>query len=131
MKKDFRFYKESKPFKWFDLIVAGVILILLVSLLLVLFLPRKASAGVEVYYKGELVRTVPFDGSAYPVLKYNGVVIIIEDEKVYVSESSCKNQYCVEHAPISKSGESIVCLPNQVVVKIYGAEKSDVDGVTR
>ncbi|MBQ7652980.1 MAG: NusG domain II-containing protein [Clostridia bacterium] len=131
MKKDFRYYKESKPFRLWDLAVVGVILIMVVALLLVLFLPRQEAAGVKIYYKGELVRTVAFDGSAYPVLKYNGVTIVIEEGKAYVYESTCKNQYCVKHAPISKSGESIVCLPNQVVVKIYGGEKSEVDEVTK
>ena len=131
MKKDFRFYKESKPFKIWDVVVIGVIILLVVALLLVLFLPRQEAAGVKVYYKGQLVKTVPFDGSAYPILKYNGVTIYIEEGKAYVYESTCKNQYCVKHAPISKSGESIVCLPNQVTVVIYGGEKSEVDEVTR
>jgi len=131
MKKDFNFYKNSKPFKIWDVIVIGVIVAFLVALLLVLFLPKQQASGVNVYYKGKLVKTVEFDGSAYPILKYGGVTIYIEEGKAYVHDSTCKNQYCVKHSAISKSGESIVCLPNQVVITIYGKDKSEVDGVTR
>ena len=54
--------------------------------------------------------------------KYN--IVSIKDGKVYVSEASCKNQVCVRHGVISRPGESIVCLPNRLVVSIeQGSEE--------
>ena len=50
-------------------------------------------------------------------------VISISGGKVSVSEASCKNQVCVRHGSISHSGESIVCLPNRLVVSIDGGEE--------
>lgn len=47
-------------------------------------------------------------------------VITIKGGKVSMTEASCHNQVCVHHSPISYSGESIICLPNKVVVKIEG-----------
>ena len=47
-------------------------------------------------------------------------VVVIQDGHVSVTEASCKNQVCVDHADISYSGESIVCLPNRMVVRIEG-----------
>ena len=44
--------------------------------------------------------------------------VCIADGKVSVTEASCKNQVCVHHGEISRSGESIVCLPNRLVVRI-------------
>lgn len=44
--------------------------------------------------------------------------IIIKDGVVYMSDSSCKNQICVNTGKILKKGESIICLPNRVVVEI-------------
>lgn len=32
----------------------------------------------------------------------------------------CPDQICVKHSPISKVGETIICLPNKVVVTIEG-----------
>ena len=48
-------------------------------------------------------------------------VVTIRGGKVSVSEASCKNQVCVNHAEISLTGESIVCLPNRLVVRIEGS----------
>ncbi len=45
-------------------------------------------------------------------------VIVIKNSKVYMKNSSCKNQICVNTDEISKKGESIICLPNQITVEI-------------
>lgn len=44
--------------------------------------------------------------------------IIIKNGIVYMEEASCKNQVCVKTGEISKKGESIICLPNKVIVEI-------------
>ncbi len=55
----------------------------------------------------------------------------IKDGKVSVTEASCKNQVCVKHAAISAAGESIVCLPNRLVVSIEGSgEGGGYDTIT-
>ena len=45
-------------------------------------------------------------------------VVVISGDSVTVTEASCHNQVCVKHAPITRSGESIVCLPNKLIVRI-------------
>ena len=59
-------------------------------------------------------------------------VVEISGGTVSVTEASCKNQVCVKHGAISRSGESIVCLPNRLVVRIEnGAEEGGgYDSVT-
>ena len=59
-------------------------------------------------------------------------VVKIKDGKVSVTEASCLNQVCVHHSEISRSGESIVCLPNRMVVRIEGGrgEGGGYDSVT-
>lgn len=46
--------------------------------------------------------------------------VSIKNGSVEVTESGCANQVCVKHSAISQTGESIICLPNRVVVKIEG-----------
>ena len=46
--------------------------------------------------------------------------ITIKGGKVQVSKSSCKNQICVKQGSISTTHQSIVCIPNRVVVSIEG-----------
>ena len=43
-------------------------------------------------------------------------ILVIENGTAYVKDASCPDGICVNHRPISKSGESIICLPNKVVV---------------
>jgi hypothetical protein len=59
-------------------------------------------------------------------------VVEISGGTVSVTEASCKNQVCVKHGAISRSGESIVCLPNRLVVRIENSaeEGGGYDSVT-
>lgn len=57
-------------------------------------------------------------------------VLNISDGYAEVTEASCRDQICVNHFHIHYSGETIVCLPNKVVVEIVGGEEDDVDGFT-
>jgi hypothetical protein len=50
--------------------------------------------------------------------------IIIKDGKAYMETATCPDGICVNHNPIFRDGESIVCLPNGVVVTII---KNDDD----
>ena len=47
---------------------------------------------------------------------------------VRVSDSDCPGQDCVHTGAISRAGQSIVCLPAQVVISLVGTA-SDVDAV--
>ena len=56
--------------------------------------------------------------------------LIIKDGKVDMVEADCPDQICVDHKSISKNKETIVCLPNKVVVEVVGAEEAELDAVT-
>lgn len=49
-------------------------------------------------------------------------VIVIKNSSVSMTESDCKNQVCVHTGAISKVSQSIICLPNKVVVQIEGKD---------
>lgn len=59
-------------------------------------------------------------------------VIQLERSRVRVKSSTCVSQDCVHTGWISKAGQSIVCLPNRLVVTLSGGSSSaggDVDVV--
>lgn len=62
-----------------------------------------------------------FKGSLYEnkIITLEGNTIEIKDGTVDMIDADCKNQICVDHKPISKNGESIICLPNKVIVEIH------------
>ena len=60
----------------------------------------------------------------------NGInYLVIEDGKAYMRDASCPDGICVEHRPVHREGESIVCLPNKVVILVKGDEGDAPDVV--
>ncbi|MBE5829091.1 MAG: NusG domain II-containing protein [Butyrivibrio sp.] len=57
-------------------------------------------------------------------------VLTIKEGYAQVSEASCPDQICVHHNHIRYQGETIVCLPNKLVVEIHGGEDNGIDGST-
>lgn len=51
--------------------------------------------------------------------------LIIKDGKAFIESASCPDGICVSHRPIFRDGESIVCLPNKVVVTVFTENYSD------
>ena len=51
--------------------------------------------------------------------------LVIRDGRACMATASCPDGICAEHKPIHRNGESIVCLPNRVVVTVRTAEKAD------
>lgn len=58
-------------------------------------------------------------------------IIEIKDGKAYMVEASCPDQLCVDQNEISFDKESIICLPNKVVLTVSSDAESDVDAVIR
>ena len=48
--------------------------------------------------------------------------ITIKDGTVSMAYSTCKNQVCVNAGAISETKDSIVCLPNKVMIEIQGSK---------
>ena len=55
--------------------------------------------------------------------------LVIRDGKAWVEEASCPDGICAAHKPIHREGESIVCLPNRVVVTVTTADGDDAPDI--
>lgn len=53
--------------------------------------------------------------------------LIIRDGKAYVEYASCPDGICAAHRPVSYGGESIICLPNKVVIEVHTADNDRPD----
>ena len=58
-------------------------------------------------------------------------LLVIRDGKADVTEADCPDKLCVHQKAISKTNETIVCLPNKVVVQVIGAGESELDSIAR
>ena len=112
-----------------DWILVAVILVLAgIGFLIFTNFGRQTAGIVKVTVDGEVFGT-------YSLKKEQEVEInetnrlIIEDGQVDMIEADCPDQICVEHISISKNKETIVCLPNKVIVEIVGGEDAEIDAV--
>jgi len=53
--------------------------------------------------------------------------IHIKGGQVWIEAANCKNQVCVHEKPISRVGQSIVCLPHKLMIEIEGQDDQEVD----
>lgn len=58
-------------------------------------------------------------------------IIEIKDGEAFMVEASCPDQLCVDQNEISYDKESIICLPNKVVITVTSDVESDLDGIVR
>lgn len=64
------------------------------------------------------------------MLGYNKVVLV--QGKAAMVQADCPDQYCVEHSAISKTNETIVCLPHKLVVEVLtSGEDNGIDSVAQ
>ena len=57
--------------------------------------------------------------------------LVIEDGTARMEWADCPDQICVNHRPVSSGGESIICLPNKVVVSVVSSKESSLDGIAQ
>ena len=102
----------------------GAGFLLLAGLLFLLLSPGEQGGRAEVLCRGEVVCVLPLDEDGeYEVLP--GFTVAVEKGAVRVTSSDCSGQDCVRHRPISRRGESIVCLPREIVIRIPGEPETD------
>jgi len=57
-------------------------------------------------------------------------VVYTKDKGMAVIESSCPDKVCVHTGYICKNNQSIICVPNEIAIRITGGE-GDIDAYTR
>lgn len=99
--------------------------------------------GIRLYGKmttTEAVAVVTVDGKEYgryPLGKNHTETIHLSDGSyntfevkdgyVSMTDASCPDQICVNHSRISKKNETIVCLPDKVVITVENGEEAEID----
>ena len=79
---------------------------------------------------GETVKELPLDKDA--VFEITGAgggsnILVIQGGSAWMEDADCPDKLCVKMGKISRTGQSIVCLPHKVTVEITGAGSPDVD----
>lgn len=111
-----------KHIKRNDIILVLILAVSALALWLCVSLFSDAGAYAVVTVDGKETARYPLSENIEVRLQcedgYN--LLVIRDGYADVTEASCPDGLCVDFRPISKEGETIVCLPNKTVVSIVG-----------
>ncbi len=121
-----------------DFIIIGIVLLLALISFLFIQMQNKNSTPtgeVEIYVDGNLYKNVKIDEGTTEVIKQdNGLVneLKFTHNGVFMNYSSCNNQLCVHQGEVNFDnystrflGNSIICLPNRVVVSLVVDEEEN------
>lgn len=100
------------------ILIVGILLISIVFILIYFSLSNKDNLVVYIYHDKQLVTEISL--SENKEIEIGDLIVVIEDNYVYVKESSCDDKICVNQGKINMSGQTITCLPNRVVIKLEG-----------
>lgn len=114
----------------FAVIVIGIAVLVLGGYY---FLYEEEGAYVQVTVEGEFYAEYPLYEDRRVRLEYEGREgfneLVIEEGKASVVSADCPDELCVKQKAISRTGESIVCLPHKLVITITGGEEAEYDGI--
>ena len=113
-----------------DVLFIAVLLVVCAVGMFYLFVIRDSGNTVKVTVDGELYGTYSLSDNIEKdiVTGKDGSNLnrfAVRDGKVYMDEASCPDGICVAHRPIFREGESIVCLPNKVVITVFTEKDTD------
>ncbi|MBE6623013.1 MAG: NusG domain II-containing protein [Ruminococcaceae bacterium] len=113
-----------------DIIFISALLVFALIFGLVLFLSQTKGDTVVVTVDGALFGEYPIEKDAQIEIKSKSGenLLVIKDKTADVISASCPDGICVHHRPIQNGGESIICLPNKVVVEVRtkGVKGTDI-----
>ena len=93
------------------------------------FRPQQKDGAAVVTIDGEVFGSWPLSEDRTVEIG-DGNRLVIKDGKADMVWADCPDKLCVNQKAISREGESIICLPNKVVVSITGGEERELDAVT-
>ena len=128
-------FPKLRPTLWDGLVVLSVLLLLAVSVLGLWHGGQSTALTAVISVDGETVEQVDLSKLEEPeekTLHANGYTLHLRLDATgaVVAESDCPTQDCVHTGKITRSGQSIICLPARVTIQLSGAaEENDVDVV--
>ncbi|MGB4660498.1 MAG: NusG domain II-containing protein [Mobilitalea sp.] len=116
-------------FKKNDIILFVIAILLGLAVIFFINITKTEGSKVIVTVDGAVVKSFPLnEDTLYTVDTEDGYnTFEIKDGYVKMIEANCPDKICVNHNKIHYDNETIVCLPNKVVLEIVGGEEDEVD----
>ena len=114
---------ERSPLKKADILLIAGILFAAVVLFCAQWLFAAQGETVVVTVNGEEIARYPLHTAVTVTLEGVGGQnwLVIENGTARIEEADCPDKLCARHAAISRTGDSIVCLPHRLTVTVIGS----------
>lgn len=113
-----------------DWILAGGIFLAAVLLFAGMLLLRRPGSEIEISIDGERLGVYSLDEEQI-IDAGEGNRVEIANGQARMLWADCPDQFCARQMAISRVGETIVCLPNRVTVRVLQGETPEYDAVAR
>ncbi|SKA64401.1 hypothetical protein SAMN02745111_00959 [Eubacterium uniforme] len=129
--------KETNKFLNNKIEKALWIIILGVAVALFLFLKFSANDGEQVIVKVDKKEIARYDLNTDREVIIDGKdggknTLVIKDGKAYIKDATCPDKLCEHQGKIHMVGQSLICLPNRVVIEIVDDDKDEeFDGISK
>ncbi len=95
---------------------------------------RPAGTYARVSVDGSIIADYPLSQDFETVIdgySDGNLRLVIKDGTADVISSTCPDKICVRHRAVSRTGESIICMPNRVVIEIISEDNyQEIDGIS-
>lgn len=107
-----------------DIKLIIIIFVFIILLSIFLYKPKHSASLANVYYDSELILTIDLNkDNIYEVSGYNGIVKIeVKNKKIRVIEETSNYNICSKQGYIENEGDSIICLPNKIIIELPSNE---------
>ncbi len=78
---------------------------------------------VEIYEKNVLIKRIPLS-EVGSVIELEHAAVEIDGGEAFFRHSDCPDKVCLHSGKISKNGQMLACVPNEIVVQITSAAKN-------
>ena len=109
-----------------DIVLAIGLILLGFALSFFLAFGKDAGSEVTVRTDGKLYGVYSLEKDQTVTIQQGDAVNVMEirDGSVRMTRANCENKDCVHSGAISKTGETIVCLPHKIVLEVTGGEEA-------
>ena len=112
------------------ILLLGIILAAFLLWLIPYLLNKDASAMVTVYQNGHEIGKYPLGKEQTISIPYgeDGYnLLFISGGEASISDADCPDGLCVRQRAVDRNGESIICLPQKLVIQITAGKERELD----
>ena len=119
-----------------DILLIGILLVISGLLFFFAYIAKDPGGSVTISIDGLEIMELPLkDDIRIELSSEHGLeeghrnTLHIKEGKAYITDANCPDKVCENKGSVCYVGETLVCLPHKLVIKVTEGIASDMDGV--